>query len=169
MGRCYATAFAKLGASVVVNDLSDPAPVVNDIKSAGGTAVGCRASVSEDAVKIVDAALQAFGHVDIMVNNAGFLRDKSFNNMEEAQWKAVLDVHLTGTYQMTKAVWPHFVRQSRGSIVNTSSTSGIYGFFGQANYAAAVMSYISSHCPMLMIVTETGYTWYIASHCTRGC
>ena len=93
---------------------------------------------SEDAQKVADAAFGAYGRVDILINNAGFLRDKAFVNMDEQAWKDVLDVHLNGMYQMTKAVWPHFVRQGGGSIVNTASTSGLYGVFGQANYSTAV-------------------------------
>ncbi|KAF2236221.1 NAD(P)-binding protein [Viridothelium virens] len=136
LGRCYALAFARLGASVVVNDLADPSEIVREITSFGGTANGYQASC-KNGDQVVNAALAAFGHIDILVNNAGYLRDKAFVNMDEATWSAVLKVHMNGTYQMTRAVWPHFIKQGKGSIVNTASTSGIYGVFGQANYSTA--------------------------------
>ena len=110
---------------------------MREIESSGGKAIGVQASC-EDSNKIVDATLAAFGQINILINNAGFLRDKAFVNMDEATWDAVLRVHVNGTYQMTRAVWPHLIRQRGGSIVNTSSTSGIYGVFGQANYSTAV-------------------------------
>jgi multifunctional beta-oxidation protein len=137
LGRCYAKAFAALGAAVIVSDIADPTPGVDEIRSAGGKAIGCQAAC-EDAQTIVDTAVEAYGRVDILINNAGFLRDKAFVNMDEQAWKDVVDVHLNGMYQMTKAVWLHFVTQGGGCIVNTASTSGIYGVFGQANYSAAV-------------------------------
>ncbi|KAJ9612210.1 hypothetical protein H2200_003807 [Cladophialophora chaetospira] len=136
LGRAYCIAFAKLGASVVVVDRADPNAVVDEIRHKGGKAAPVRASV-EDADFIVQHALNIYGHIDVLINNAGFVRDKSFANMDESLWQAIMDVHLEGTYRMTKAVWPHFVRQKFGCIINTASTSGIYGNFGQANYSAA--------------------------------
>lgn len=129
--------FAKHGASVVVNDLVDPESVVQEIQKSGGKAIGIKAS-AEDGDVVVNAAIDGFGRVDIVVNNAGILRDKAFNNMEDQMWDQVIAVHLRGTYKVTKAAWPHFLKQKYGRIVNTTSTSGIYGNFGQANYAAAV-------------------------------
>lgn len=137
IGRAYSLAFAKHGASVVVNDLANPDDVVNEIKKLGGKAVGVRAS-AEDGDAVVKAAVDAFGRVDIVVNNAGILRDKAFNNMDDSLWDPVLNVHLRGTYKVTKAAWPYFLKQKYGRVINTTSTSGIYGNFGQANYAAAV-------------------------------
>jgi multifunctional beta-oxidation protein len=128
--------FAKLGASVVVNDLVDPEPVVQEIKKAGGTAVGNKAS-AEDGDAVVKSAIDAFGRIDIVINNAGILRDKAFTNMDDNLWNPVMNVHLRGTYKVTKAAWPYFLKQKYGRVVNTTSTSGIYGNFGQANYAAA--------------------------------
>lgn len=122
---------------MVVNDRADPKKVVDEIRLRGGKAISCIASVQSGEF-IVRTAMNAYGRVDVLINNAGFLRDKAFINMDEATWDVVLDVHLDGTYQMTKALWPHFVKQGYGRIVNTSSTSGIYGHFGQANYSAAV-------------------------------
>lgn len=141
LGRCYSIAFAKLGACVVINDLADPAPVVDEILSDGGDATAVVASV-EDGAYIVKTALSKYGHIDILINNAGFVRDQSFMNMDEDIWDSVVNVHLDGTYQMTQAIWPHFVKQGYGSIVNTTSTSGIYGNFGPANYSTAASTII---------------------------
>ncbi|KAL2012868.1 hypothetical protein VTN00DRAFT_393 [Thermoascus crustaceus] len=136
LGRSYCLLFAKLGASVVVNDLVDPEPVVQEIKKLGGQAVGSKASV-EDGEAVVKAAIDAYGRIDIVVNNAGILRDKAFTNMNDDLWNPVMNVHLRGTYKVTKAAWPYFLKQKYGRVVNTTSTSGIYGNFGQSNYAAA--------------------------------
>ncbi|KAH6895373.1 hypothetical protein B0T10DRAFT_536105 [Thelonectria olida] len=136
IGRAYALAFAKAGADVVVNDLANPDTVVEEIKKLGGRAVGVKAS-AEDGETVVKAAIDAFGRVDIIINNAGILRDKAFTNMDESLWDPVMNVHLRGTYKVTKAAWPYFLKQKYGRVVNTTSTSGIYGNFGQANYSAA--------------------------------
>ena len=128
--------FAKYGAKVVVNDLMDPEGVVREIQNAGGEAVGIKAS-AEDGDVVVKAAIDAYGRIDIVVNNAGILRDKAFHNMEDETFDKVMNVHLRGTFKTTKAAWPHFMRQKFGRVINTTSTSGIYGNFGQANYAAA--------------------------------
>ncbi|KAI1435647.1 hypothetical protein GGR50DRAFT_655156 [Xylaria sp. CBS 124048] len=138
IGRAYCLAFAKAGASVVVNDLVNPDTVVEEIKKMGGKAAGVKAS-SEDGDKVVQGAIDAFGRLDIVVNNAGILRDKAFVNMDDSLWDPVMNVHLRGTYKVTKAAWPIFLKQKYGRIINTTSTSGIYGNFGQANYAAAKM------------------------------
>mgnify|MGYP001328282379 CR=1 FL=1 len=123
----------------MVNDLVDPEPVVQEIRKAGGKAVGNKASV-EDGEAVVKAAIDAFGRIDILINNAGILRDKAFTNMSDELWEPVLNVHLRGTYKVTKAAWPHFLKQKYGRIINTTSTSGIYGNFGQSNYSVAVCS-----------------------------
>ncbi len=136
LGRSYALLFAQHGASVVVNDLVNPDDVVQEIQKLGGKAVGNKAS-AEDGDAVVNAAIKAYGRIDILVNNAGILRDKAFANMEDKMWDQVIAVHLRGTYKTTKAAWPYFLKQKYGRIVNTTSTSGIYGNFGQANYAAA--------------------------------
>jgi multifunctional beta-oxidation protein len=93
----------------------------------------------------VKAAIDAFGRIDIVINNAGILRDKAFHNMDESLWDPVLNVHTRGTYKVTKAAWPYMLKQKYGRIVNTTSTSGIYGNFGQANYSAAVSTYERLH------------------------
>ena len=121
----------------MVNDLVNPDDVVQEIQKNGGKAVGNKAS-AEHGDAVVQAAINAFGRIDIVINNAGILRDKAFNNMEDNMWDQVIAVHLRGTYKVTKAAWPYFLNQKYGRIVNTTSTSGIYGNFGQANYAAAV-------------------------------
>lgn len=102
-------AFAELGAKVVVNDLVNPDIVVNEIKALGGQAAGSKVSV-EDGDAVVQTAIHAYGKVDILVNNAGILRDKAFANMTEEQWHAVLNVHLRGTYKVTKAVYPYMIK-----------------------------------------------------------
>ncbi|KAK8079813.1 peroxisomal hydratase-dehydrogenase-epimerase [Apiospora hydei] len=136
IGRAYSLAFARAGASVVVNDLVNPDTVVEEIKKMGGKAAGVKAS-AEEGEKVVKGAMDAFGRIDIIINNAGILRDKAFTNMDDNLWDPVLNVHLRGTYKVTKAAWPIMLKQKYGRIVNTTSTSGIYGNFGQANYAAA--------------------------------
>ncbi|KAI6381996.1 bifunctional hydroxyacyl-CoA dehydrogenase/enoyl-CoA hydratase fox2 [Pyricularia grisea] len=136
IGRAYCLAFARGGASVVVNDLANPDGVVNEIKQMGGKAIGVKAS-AEDGDAVVKAAIDAFGRIDIIINNAGILRDKAFTNMDDNLWDPVMNVHARGTYKITKAAWPYLLKQKYGRIVNTTSTSGIYGNFGQANYSAA--------------------------------
>ncbi|KAI1324005.1 hypothetical protein F5Y16DRAFT_324388 [Xylariaceae sp. FL0255] len=136
IGRAYCLAFAKAGATVVVNDLVNPDTVVEEIKKMGGKAAGVKAS-SEEGEKVVQGAIDAFGRIDILINNAGILRDKAFTNMTDELWNPVMNVHLRSTYKVTKAAWPYFLKQKYGRVINTTSTSGIYGNFGQANYAAA--------------------------------
>ena len=136
LGRIYALSFAKHGASVAVNDLVNPDAVTQEIQKLGGKAVAIKAS-AEDGDAVVKATVDAFGRIDIVVNNAGVLRDKAFANMDDKVWDQVLAVHLRGTYKVTKAAWPYMLKQKYGRIVNTTSTSGIYGNFGQANYSAA--------------------------------
>ena len=151
LGKAHALEFASRGAKVVVNDLggsgdgvgsSDAADtVVDEIKAAGGEAIANKASVSskEGAQSIIDDAVSAYGTVDILINNAGILRDKSFKNMDMADWDMVMDVHLNGSGYVTRAAWPIMYEKNYGRIVFTSSTSGVFGNFGQANYGAAKM------------------------------
>jgi multifunctional beta-oxidation protein len=137
LGRAYCHLFARLGAKVVVNDILKADQVVQEIRNAGGEAVAVNISVEQGDL-VVKAVLEAYGRIDIIVNNAGILRDKAFTNMTDDLWFPVINVHLRGTFKIIKAAWPHMVKQKYGRIVNISSTSGIYGNFGQANYAAAV-------------------------------
>ncbi|CCH62720.1 hypothetical protein TBLA_0I00610 [Henningerozyma blattae CBS 6284] len=141
LGRSHALWFARYGSKVVVNDLSDPQCVVDEINSLYGkgeiVAIKDIHNVVTESKEIIETALQKFGRVDVLVNNAGILRDRSFLKMSDAEWDMVLKVHLYSTFNMCKAVWPVFLKQHSGFILNTTSTSGIYGNFGQANYAAA--------------------------------
>ncbi|KAH6913043.1 peroxisomal hydratase-dehydrogenase-epimerase [Coprinopsis sp. MPI-PUGE-AT-0042] len=138
LGRAYALMYARLGANVVINDVSEKNAnaVVEEITKAGGKAAAAICS-AEDADKIVEVALAKFGGVHILIANAGILRDKSFQSMTKQEWDAVVAIHLRGTYKCAKAVWPHFQKQKYGRIVTTASQVGIYGNFGQANYSTA--------------------------------
>ncbi len=110
--------------------------MVEEIKKAGGTAVANYDSV-EFGDKIIKTAIDSYGRVDVLINNAGILRDKSFMKLGEKDWDLIMAVHLKGTYMCTKAAWPHFRKQGFGRVINTGSGAGIYGNFGQANYATA--------------------------------
>ncbi len=147
LGRSHALSFAGRGAKVVVNDLggstfgegADKAAadlVVDEIKAAGGEAVANYDSVT-DGGKIVQTALDAFGRVDIVVNNAGILRDTSFHKMSETDWDLVYEVHVKGAFAVTHAAWPHMREQEYGRVIFTASAAGIYGNFGQVNYSMA--------------------------------
>jgi NAD(P)-dependent dehydrogenase (short-subunit alcohol dehydrogenase family) len=151
IGRAHALLLAEEGAAVVVNDLGGSRDgsgasrnmadsVVDEIKAAGGRAVANYGPVTDKAaaVEMVDQAVREFGKVDILIANAGILRDKSFKNMDDDMWDVVVDVHLRGTYLTTKAAYDRMIEQgSGGRIIMTSSTSGLLGNFGQTNYGAA--------------------------------
>jgi NAD(P)-dependent dehydrogenase (short-subunit alcohol dehydrogenase family) len=155
LGRLHALALAARGAAVVVNDLGASVDgnggaanaanaVVEEIRAAGGKAIASLASVTDFAAvqAMVQAALGEWGRVDILVNNAGILRDKSFAKMELADFRLVLDVHLMGAVHCTKAVWETMRERKYGRIVMTTSSTGLYGNFGQANYGAAKMALV---------------------------
>jgi len=155
LGRQHALALAARGAKVVVNDLGGTLEgqggtplaaqkVVDEIIAAGGVAMASGASVTDAAAvqAMVDAALAAWGRVDILVNNAGILRDKSFTKMTLEDFRLVIDVHLMGAVNCTKAVWDAMRAQNYGRIVMTTSSSGLYGNFGQSNYGAAKMALV---------------------------
>jgi NAD(P)-dependent dehydrogenase (short-subunit alcohol dehydrogenase family) len=155
LGRQHALELARRGAKVVVNDLggsidgsggsSEAAQkVVAEIKAAGGEAMADGASVTDDAgvANLVKTTMDAWGRIDILIANAGILRDKSFSKMELADFQLVMDVHLMGTVKPTKAVWEIMKAQNYGRIVVTTSSTGLYGNFGQANYGAAKLSLV---------------------------
>lgn len=155
LGRQHALALAARGAKVVVNDLGGTVDgnggtpkaaqaVVDEIRAAGGEAIANGASVTDpQAVQaMVEQALAAWGRIDILVNNAGILRDKSFAKMALDDFRLVVEVHLMGAVNCTKAVWETMRAQNYGRIVMTTSSSGLYGNFGQANYGAAKMALV---------------------------
>jgi NAD(P)-dependent dehydrogenase (short-subunit alcohol dehydrogenase family) len=147
IGRAHALLFAKHGAKVIVNDLGGSTQgeganseaalkVVEEIKAAGGTAIANPDNVI-NGDRIVECAMDNFGRIDIVVNNAGILRDKSFPKMTDEDWDLIYRVHVEGAYKTTKAAWAHMKENNFGRVIFTSSTSGIYGNFGQANYGMA--------------------------------
>ena len=151
LGRAHAMLLAREGASVVVNDLGGARDgtgssntmaqkVVEEIKAEGGQAIANYGSVTnrDDAIAMVEDTVSAFGKIDILIANAGILRDKSFKNMDDEMWDVVMDVHLRGTYLSTKAAYDKMLELGNGGrIIMTSSTSGLLGNFGQTNYGAA--------------------------------
>jgi NAD(P)-dependent dehydrogenase (short-subunit alcohol dehydrogenase family) len=155
IGRDFALAMAAAGANVLVNDIGtsvkgegrDAAPaqkVVAEIRSRGGTAVANTDSVAdwESANRIVAQAVEAFGRIDVVVNNAGILRDRFFFNMSVEEWRAVIDVHLNGSFYVSRAAAPHFKAQNSGCYIHMTSTSGLVGNLGQANYSAAKLGIV---------------------------
>ena len=152
LGRAHALLFASRGAKVVVNDLGGSFDgkgssaraadtVVQEIKAAGGEAVANYDSVTQGE-KIVQTAIDTWGRIDIVVNNAGILRDISFTKMSQKDWDLIYQVHVLGSFKVTKAAWPYMREQKYGRIVMTTSTSGLYGNFGQSNYSMAKMSLV---------------------------
>ncbi|MFH0134260.1 SDR family NAD(P)-dependent oxidoreductase [Variovorax sp. VaC1] len=156
IGRDIALAMARNGAKVVVNDIgaaldgaggsAGPAQqVVDEIRAAGGQAVPNTDSVADaaSAARIVECAVESFGRIDAVVNNAGILRDRFFHKMSVDEWDAVLKVHLYGAYYVSRAAATHFKEQNSGAMVHMTSTSGLIGNFGQANYAAAKLGIVA--------------------------
>ena len=155
LGKQHALELGRRGAKVVVNDLggsvdgsggsaSAAEQVAQEIRDSGGTAMSNDASVTDlEAVQaMVDETVATWGRIDVLVNNAGILRDKTFSKLELENWHAVIDVHLTGSLNATKCVWPIMVEQKYGRIIMTTSTSGLFGNFGQANYGAAKLGLV---------------------------
>ena len=155
LGRSHALLLGRSGARVVVNDLgtsldglgdeTDAADVVvGEIVAVGGEAVASRDDVAteEGGAAVVERALESFGQIDAVVNNAGILRDRTFHKMSVTEWDAVLKVHLYGAFNVTRAAMPHFREQEYGRIVVTTSVTGLYGNFGQANYGAAKLGLV---------------------------
>lgn len=147
LGKSHALNFAARGAKVIVNDLGGGAfgdgaskaaadVVVDEIKAAGGEATANYDSVT-DGDKIVQTAMDAYGRIDVVINNAGILRDVSFHKMEDKDWDLIYDVHVKGAYAVTKAAWNYMRDQEYGRVIFTASAAGIYGNFGQVNYSMA--------------------------------
>lgn len=114
---------------------------MNEIKAAGGKAVANYDSVTEGE-KIIEAAIKNYGRIDILLNNAGILRDISFKNMQDKDWDLIIDVHVKGSYKCARAAWPHFRKQKYGRVINTASAAGLFGSFGQTNYSAAKLAMV---------------------------
>lgn len=146
LGRSHALTLARLGAKVAVNDVSLASAecVADEIRQAGGEAIGFDTSVTNEARvgDMIARTMETWGRVDILINNAGILRDRSFAKMTMAEFREVIDVHLMGSAICTKAVWEIMREQRFGRVVMTTSSSGLYGSFGQANYGAAKMALV---------------------------
>jgi len=171
IGRDFAHAMAAKGAKIVVNDVGasvsgegkDVGPaqkVVDEIKAQGGIAVANTDSVAEweAANRIIQTAIDAFGRIDVVVNNAGILRDRFFFNMSIEEWKAVIDVHLNGSFFVARAAAPYFKSQASGRYINMTSTSGLVGNFGQANYSAAKLGIVGLSKSMALDMAKYNVT-----------
>ncbi|WP_166262413.1 SDR family NAD(P)-dependent oxidoreductase [Marinobacter salicampi] len=171
IGRATCLMLAEHGARVVVNDIgggadgagNDQAPadeVVSAVKEAGGEAVASFDSVTEweGGQAIIQTAIDTFGQIDCVVNNAGNLRDGIFHKMSEQDFESVLSVHLKGTFNVSRAAAPHFRQQGSGTFVNMTSTSGLIGNFGQANYSAAKMGIVGLSKSMALDMERFGVT-----------
>ncbi len=169
VGREIALLCAQEGASVVVNDLGasaegegdDVGPAqatVDDIRAAGGNAIVNGASVADPAgaASIIEDAVRAFGRIDAVVNNAGILRDSIWHKMSHADWHAVIDVHLNGCFNVSKAATPYFKDQGSGSFIHFTSTSGLIGNFGQANYSAAKLGIVGLSQSIALDMARSG-------------
>jgi NAD(P)-dependent dehydrogenase (short-subunit alcohol dehydrogenase family) len=174
LGRSHALQLAARGAKVVVNDLGaarDGSPngmtpadeVVAEIVAAGGVALANRSSVTDEAAvqAMVDQAMQAWGRIDILVNNAGILRDKSFSKMTMDDFRLIVDVHLMGAVYTSKAVWEIMKAQQYGRLIYTTSSSGLFGNFGQANYGAAKMALVG----LMQTLALEGEKYNVRANC----
>ncbi len=174
IGRAVAINLAQAGAKVVVNDFGGdlqgeateqtPAQeVVSEIESQGGEAVanGGSVAVADDATAMVQAAIDSFGKIDAVINVAGILRDSYFHKMAPEQWQGVIDVHLNGTYNVSRAAMEHFRAQESGAYVHFTSTSGLVGNAGQANYAAAKMGIVG----LSRVIAMEGARFNVRSNC----
>lgn len=143
LGRQYSLLLASRGCTIVVNDLDakNAQKTVDEIKIRGGKAIACIKSV-EDGQEVVKTAIDEFGRVDILINNAGMLRDKSLLKMTDSDWDMIHKVHLRGAFILTRAAWPYMREQKYGKVIVTASSAGLYGNFGQTNYSAAKMGLV---------------------------
>lgn len=139
--------------------------MVEEIKAAGGMAIANYNSVT-DGDKIIQTAIDSFGRVDILINNAGILRDISFKNMKDQDWDLIIDVHVNGAYKCAKAAWPHFRKQKYGRVINTASAAGLFGSFGQTNYSgmscANFLSYMNTNYDTAAKLAMVGFTETLA-------
>lgn len=164
LGRTHALELARLGANVVINDLGDAAhDVAAEITTMGGNAIGIVGDVSnfDDMQNLAQQAMDKFGRIDILINNAGVLRDRSFAKMPLEDWRTIIDVHLMGAVHATKAVWDQMKDQKFGRIVMTTSSSGLYGNFGQSNYGAAKLALVG----LMQTLQEEGAKYNIHVNC----
>ena len=164
LGRAHALELAKQGVRVVLNDLGDAAEeVAAEIRRAGRDAMAVPGDVTriEDMRTLAEQTIQAYGRIDILINNAGILRDRSFAKMDLDDFRLVMDVHLMGAVHATKMVWPHMQEQRYGRIVMTTSSSGLYGNFGQSNYGAAKMALVG----LMQTLSEEGAKYNIRVNC----
>jgi NAD(P)-dependent dehydrogenase (short-subunit alcohol dehydrogenase family) len=167
LGRAHALALAARGARVVVNDVGNADGVVEEIHASGGEAMASAASVTDAGAvaEMVRSTMERWGRVDILVNNAGILRDRSFLKMTLEDFRAVIDVHLMGAVHCLHAVWPIMREQGYGRIVNTTSSVGLYGNFGQANYGAAKMALVG----LMNVLHLEGAKYDIRINCLAPC
>jgi multifunctional beta-oxidation protein len=126
--------------------------VVDEIKARGGKAVADYNNVNQGE-KIIQTAINSFGRIDVLINNAGILRDISFRNMTDTDWDLIMDVHVRGAYKCARAAWPYFKKQKYGRIINTSSSSGLFGNFGQTNYACKYWRCVVRGGPSIQLLT----------------
>ena len=145
LGKSYALELSKRGASIVINDVpatvsghSPGEDLVRYINENGGRAIGSYKDVTQGK-DIVEDAIKSFGKIDILINNAGILKDKSFHKLSKSEWYDVLNIHLNGTFEMCHSVWPYMQQEKYGRIINIGSGAGLYGNFGQSNYSSAKM------------------------------
>lgn len=168
LGRAHALELARHGARLVINDLGGAAQAVADeIGAAGGQAIAVAGDVTRDdeMAAVAAQAIAAFGRIDILVNNAGILRDRTFAKMPLDDFRLVLEVHVMGAVNATKAVWPHMISQSYGRVVMTTSSSGLYGSFGQSNYSAAKMALVG----LMQTLALEGAKYNVRVNCLAPC
>ncbi len=164
LGRSHALELARLGAHVVINDIGDAAfDVAKEINNSGGKAVGIKGDVSkfEDMQSMAEETIKLLGRIDVLINNAGVLRDRTFAKMPLEDWRTIIDVHLMGAVHATKAVWDQMREQNYGRIVMTTSSSGLFGNFGQSNYGAAKMALVG----LMQTLLEEGDRYNIKVNC----
>lgn len=166
LGKAYAADLAKRGCNIFLNDMpsSSVEAFARELTSMGAKAVANVEPLSAGE-KIVEDCLRQFGKCDVLINNAGNLRDKSFSKMTKEDWQSVLDVHLQGSFSMAHAVWPSMIQQKYGRIINIGSGAGLYGNFGQANYSSAKMGLLGFTNTLAKegVRLQSKYAWVVQS------